>query len=136
MLKIIVGEKGTGKTKTLIDAVHSALDSNKGSLVFINKGTRHTYDLNSQIRLINTEDYAIDNYDIFYGVICGVLSQNFDISDMFVDSITKIVGLNDVPKLTAMLDKADEVCKKANANLTITISIKPEEISEGMKKYL
>ena len=136
MLKIIVGEKGTGKTKTLIDAVHTALDSNKGSLVFINKGTRHTYDLNSQIRLINTEDYAIDNYDMFYGVICGVLSQNFDIKDMFVDSITKIVGINDVPKLTEMLDKADEVCKKANANLTITISIKPEDISEGMKKYL
>ncbi len=136
MLKIIVGEKGTGKTKTLIDAVHAALDSNKGSLVFINKGTRHTYDLNSQIRLINTEDYAIDNYDMFYGVICGVLSQNFDISDMFVDSITKIVGSNDVPALEAMLNKAEEVCAKANANLTITISIKGEDISEGMKKYL
>ena len=61
MLKIIVGEKGTGKTKTLIDAVHAALDSQKGSIVFINKGTRHTYDLSSKIRLINTEEYAVEN---------------------------------------------------------------------------
>ena len=136
MLKIIVGEKGTGKTKTLIDAVHAALDSQKGSIVFINKGTRHTYDLSSKIRLINTEEYAVENYDAFYGVICGVLSQDFDICDIFVDSITKIVGCNDVPALSAMLDKAAAVCEKAKANLTITISIKEEELSEGLKKYL
>lgn len=136
MLKIIVGEKGAGKTKTLLDMVHASLDSQKGDVVFINKGTRHTYDLSHEIRLIDTEDCAIENYDAFYGLICGVLSQNFDISDIFVDSITKIVGSNDVPKLSFMLDKAANVCEKANANLTITISIKPEDISEDMKKYL
>lgn len=136
MLKIIIGEKGTGKTKTLIDAVHAALDSQKGSVVFINKGTRHTYDLKHQVRLIDTEEYAIENYDAFYGLVCGVLAQNFDITDICVDSITKIVGMNDVPALSVMLDKLNAICDKANANLTITISIKPEDISEEMKKYL
>ncbi len=136
MLKIIVGEKGTGKTKTLIDMVDKALNSQKGSVVFINKGDRHTYDLNYQVRLINTEEYAVDTYDAFYGLICGVLSQNFDISDIFVDSITKVVGSNDVPKLSEMLDKAAAVCEKAKANLTITISINEKDISEDMKKYL
>lgn len=136
MLKIIVGEKGTGKTKTLIGAVETALDSQKGSVVFINKGTRHTYDLNSKVRLVNTEDYMIDNYDMFYGLICGVLSQNFDITDIFVDSITKIVGINNIPKLEEMLDKAAAVCEKANANMVITITINADLISDGMKKYL
>ncbi len=136
MLKIIVGEKGTGKTKALIEAVHNSLESNKGSVVFINKGTRHTYDLSPKIRLVDTEDYFVDNYDAFYGLICGVLSQNFDITDIFVDSITKIVGLNEVSRLEEMLDKAASVCEKANSNLTITISIKADDISEGMKKYL
>ena len=86
--------------------------------------------------MINTEEYAVENYDAFYGVICGVLSQDFDICDIFVDSITKIVGCNDVPALSAMLDKAAAVCEKANANLTITISIKEDELSEGLKKYI
>lgn len=136
MLKIIIGEKGTGKTKALLDAVQKSLVDHKGSLVFINKGDRHTYDLSYKVRLINTEEFAIDTYNAFYGLICGVLSQNFDITDIFVDSITKIVGLNDVPKLEEMLDKTAAICEKANADITITVSIKADEISEGMKKYL
>ena len=116
MLKIIVGEKGTGKTKTLIDAVHAALDSQKGSIVFINKGTRHTYDLSSKIRLINTEDYAVENYDAFYGVICGVLSQR----NMFVNAAKEMLKVDDAERAVELLDMCQECVPAENFPLDIT----------------
>ncbi|MDP4133349.1 MAG: ATP-binding protein [Bacillota bacterium] len=136
MIKIIVGEKGTGKTKTLLDSVHAALNEQSGNVVFINKGDRHKYDLNYKVRLINTEDYSIESYDAFYGLICGILSQNFDITNMFVDSITKIVGFNDIKDLENLMDKISAICEKANVSFAITISVSPDELTEGLKKYL
>ena len=90
MIKLLIGEKGTGKTKAMLDSVQAALDRDHGSVVFINNNKRHVLDLNYKIRMVDTSEFSITNFEELYGLICGIISQNFDITDMFLDSITKI----------------------------------------------
>lgn len=136
MLKVIIGEKGTGKTKALLDSVAEALKAEAGSVVFINKGDRHVYDLNYKVRLIDTNDFVIDSYAAFYGFLCGVISQDFDIKSVFVDSITKIVGSADTAQIEDMLDKASALCDKYEVDMTLTLSMEKSAATEGIKKYI
>ena len=135
MVKVIIGEKGTGKTAKLIDAVNSAEKESKGNIVFINKGDRHIFDLTHRVRIVDSVDYAISNYDEFYGLVCGILSQNYDISNIFVDSITKIVN-KDLDAMVQCLDRLDKVSGEHGAEITVIVSIKESEAPEGLKKYL
>lgn len=135
MIKVIIGEKGTGKTAKLIDAVHKAEEKATGNVVFINKGKRHVLDLSHKVRLVDTEEYKIASYDEFYGFICGILSQNYDISYIFIDSITKIVN-DDMQALTKFLEGIDKVAEASKAEIQIILSMKPEDAPEGVKKYL
>lgn len=136
MIKLIIGEKGLGKTKTLLDAVAGALNKVKGSVVFINKGDRHVYDLSYKVRLINTEEFFIDSYASFYGLICGAISQDYDITDIFVDSITKITDSKDVKELEGFLLAVEKICEKFSVDLTLTASIDQSLTTEAMKKYI
>ena len=135
MINVIIGEKGTGKTARLIDAVHSAEQAATGSVVFINKGKRHVLDLSHKVRLVDTEEYGVTTYDEFYGFICGILSQNYDIAHIFVDSITKIVN-DDLAALESFLDKVNVVADQNNAEIQIILSMNPADASEGIKKYV
>ena len=94
MVKIIMGLKGTGKTKTLIDSVNTAARADHGSVICIEKGPKLTYDVSHKARLINVEEYSVDNYEKFLGFVNGIIAGNFDITDIFIDSITKICGNN------------------------------------------
>ncbi len=134
MVKVIFGEKGTGKTKQLIEAVHNAEKDTNGNVVFINKGDRHVLDLTHNVRLVNTDDFGEMNYDIFFGLVCGMISQNFDIAHIFVDSITKIV-LGDYDALEKFLNRLDCISKEFKAEVLITISEKAENLSDGIKKF-
>ncbi len=135
MINVIIGEKGTGKTARLIDAVHSAEKAATGSVVFINKGKRHVLDLSHNVRLVDTEEYGVASYDAFYGFVCGILSQNYDIAHIFIDSITKIVN-DDMPALEGFLDKINVVAEQNNAEIQIILSMNPAEASDGIKKYV
>ena len=135
MINVIIGEKGTGKTARLIEAVHSAENKASGSVVFINKGKRHVLDLSHNVRLVDTEEYAIASYDEFYGFVCGILSQNYDIAHIFVDSITKIVS-DDMVALESFLDRVSVVAEQNNAEIQIILSMNPDDASEGIKKYV
>lgn len=135
MVKVIIGEKGTGKTAKLIDAVNAAEAASDGSIVFINKGDRHIFDLTHRIRIVDTDEYSVKNYDGFYGFICGILSQNYDIAHIFVDSITKIVN-NDLDALTECLDKLDAISNKANAEIVVIVSMNEAAAPESIKKYI
>ena len=135
MINVIIGEKGTGKTAKLIDAVHSAEQAATGSVVFINKGKRHVLDLSHKVRLVDTEEYGVATYDEFYGFVCGILSQNYDIAHIFIDSITKIVN-DDMVALEKFLDKVCVVADKNNAEIQIILSMNPADASEGIKKYV
>lgn len=135
MIKLLIGEKGTGKTKAMLDGVQAALDRNHGSVVFINNNKRHVLDLNYKIRMVDTSEFSITNFEELYGLICGIISQNFDITDMFLDSITKIAdgSMDDIAKF---LDKLNAICEKFEVSLLVTASIKPEDASEAIKRYL
>mgnify|MGYP004516994239 FL=1 len=135
MLNVIIGEKGTGKTAKLIDAVHAAEESAAGSVVFINKGKRHLLDLSHKVRLVDTEGYGIGTYNEFYGFLCGMLSQNYDIAHIFVDSITKIVD-DDMNEFAKFLDRISKVADENNAEIQIILSMDPENAPEGVKKYV
>ena len=86
MINILIGPKGTGKTKVFIDMVNKALETEKGNVVCVTKGDRHTFDISSSIRMVNTDDFGVKSCDEFYGFICGMISQNFDITHIFLQS--------------------------------------------------
>ncbi len=134
MINVIIGEKGTGKTARLIDAVHEAEAASNGSVVFINKGQRHLFDLSHKVRLVDTEGYSIESYDDFYGFICGMLSQNYDIANIFIDSITKIVN-DDMNDFAKFLDRISVVADEANVNIQLILSMNPSNAPEGVLKY-
>lgn len=136
MIKFIVGKKGTGKTNKLIAEVNEAVKTDKGHLVFINDTSRHMFDLDSKVRLVDTQEYAIKNYDALYGMICGILSQDYDISTIFVDSVTKIVKGGDINVAEDVFAGIADVCEKHNVDMIITASIDANEVPEYMKKYL
>lgn len=134
MINVIIGEKGTGKTAKLIDAVHNAQKAATGSVVFINKGKRHVLDLSHDVRLVDTEEYGVTSYDEFFGFVCGILSQNYDIAHIFIDSITKIVN-DDMVALENFLSKINVVAEQNNAEIQIILSMNPDDASEEIRKY-
>ena len=135
MINVIIGEKGTGKTAKLIEAVHIAEQAATGSVVFVNKGKRHVLDLSHTVRLVDTEEYAIASYEEFFGFVCGILSQNYDIAHIFVDSITKIVN-DDMAAFEKFLDRIAPIAEASNAEIQIILSMNPDAVSGGIKKYV
>ena len=135
MLKLIIGVKGTGKTKTLIEMVNSALHKSEGSVVCIEKGNKLTYDVKYQCRLIDTDVYGITDFDALYGFIAGIFASNHDVTDLFVDSALKI-GKNDAVAFDAFVDAVNALAEKLDVRCVMTSSIPVEEASETVKKYL
>ena len=134
MVKLIAGKKGAGKTKILIDAIHSAEQASKGNVVAIQLGSSLNIDIYHKVRLINIEDYKIENYDEMAGFISGLLASNYDCTDIFVDGILRIVG-RDFDKVGEMFDKIASVSGE-NTTITFTISADVDDLTENIKKYL
>ncbi|MBQ4071769.1 MAG: hypothetical protein IJD51_05095 [Clostridia bacterium] len=132
MIKLFIGGKGSGKTKTLIELVNNATVASNGSVVCIEKGDKLTHDITYKARLIDTDEFGITVADTLYGFIAGVLASNSDITDIFVDSALKIVG-NDVAGFEAMLKKLEGITKEVN--LVMTASITVEECPDAVKAY-
>jgi Ni2+-binding GTPase involved in maturation of urease and hydrogenase len=132
MIKLFIGAKGSGKTKTLIELVNSAAATSKGSVVCIEKGDKLIHDVTYKARLIDTDDYAIYDAEALYGFISGILASNSDITDIFVDSALKICG-NDTDAFEKMLGKLEAISK--DVNLVMTSSIAVEECPAGIKAY-
>lgn len=135
MLKLIIGSKGTGKTKTLIELVNKALADTKGSVVCIEKGDKLKFDIRYECRLIDTEQYSIDGATSLYGFIAGILASNHDVSDLFIDSALKICK-DETDCFDKFLDKIEALTTKCGVNCVITSSLPVENASETMKKYL
>ena len=132
MIKLFIGGKGSGKTKTLIELVNNATAASNGSVVCIEKGDKLTHDITYKARLIDSDEYGICVADTLYGFIAGVLASNSDITDMFVDSALKIIG-NDVAGFEAMLKKLEGITK--DVNLVMTASIAVEDCPDAIKAY-
>lgn len=134
MVKLITGKKGTGKTKVLIDMINEVAKKTSGNIVCIEKGAKLTYDINHSVRLADTEHYGIDGFDAFYGFVAGMFAGNFDISEVFVDSILKIGG-NDLNGLGVLLQKLDKLSGK-DIELVFTVSADASELPESVKAFM
>ena len=135
MLKLMIGVKGTGKTKALIAMVNEAAETTHGNVVCIEKGVKLRYDVKYEARLINTNDYLVFDAQSLYGFIAGILASNHDVSDLFVDSALKICN-EDRAAFEKMVLAVDELCSKMNVNVVMTSSLPVEEASDTIKKYL
>ena len=132
MIKLFIGGKGSGKTKTLIEMVNNAVTESKGNVICIEKGDKLIHDITYKARLIDTDAYAVVDADALYGFIAGILASNSDITDVFVDSALKIIG-NDVAAFEVMLKKLEKIT--GDVNLVMTSSIAVEDASEAVKAY-
>ena len=132
MIKLFIGGKGSGKTKTLIELTNNAAQTSNGSVVCIEKGDKLKHEITYKARLIDTDYYMITDAEGLCGFIAGILASNSDITDIFVDSSLKICG-NDVAALEAILPALNKVC--ANVNLVMSASIPVEECPEAIKAF-
>lgn len=135
MLKLMIGVKGTGKTKTLIEKVNAASATSHGDVVCIEKGTKLRFDVSSKVRLVDTEEYLVSDAQALYGLIAGILASNYDVTDIFVDNTLKICNGN-IPALEIMLNEIAALLDRHDVNLFMTASIPVEEASETIQRYL
>ncbi len=135
MLKLMIGVKGTGKTKALIEKVNAASATSHGDVVCIEKGTKLRFDISSKVRLVDTEEYLVSDAQALYGLIAGILASNYDVTDIFVDNTLKICNGN-IPALEIMLNEVAALLDKHDVNLFMTASIPVEEASDTIQRYL
>ena len=135
MIKLIVGTKGSGKTKALINLINAAAKTTTGNVVCIEKGLKLTYDLDYSVRLVDIEQFAVSGFDAFYGFIAGVLAGNYDITHIFIDATFKIGGY-DIPAFENMILKLEKLLATHGAEITFTVSCDASELPEDIKKYI
>lgn len=129
MVYLILGNKGSGKTKRLIDLVNAAVEKSNGNVVCIEKEKLLTYNVNYRARLVDTDQYNVSGYDAFYGFISGIIAGNHDITDILVDATLKIGG-RDYEALANFLEKVSELSKTAEQDITFTVSCDETELPE------
>lgn len=122
MVEIIAGEKGKGKTKYLLDKVNESVKTASGNIVYLDKSQKHMYELNNKVRLINVTDFPVANCDEFLGFICGIVSQDNDLQEMYLDSFLTIANA-DASMITHALEKLDVISEKYNVKFVISISL-------------
>lgn len=136
MIKVLIGKKGSGKTKTLIDSVNNAAEKANGNVVFISNDTkRHIFDIKHEARMVETAAFVLKTYDEFYGFLCGLISNNFDITNIYVDSIFKIVG-ETLDGAEKFFNDVLELGEKYNIDFMFTFSMDADAAPEYIKKYM
>jgi hypothetical protein len=139
MVQLIVGKKGSGKTKKLISQVSEAARVSKGNVVCIEKGDSLRFDLSYHIRLIDIEEYKISGCEAYYGFIAGLLAGNYDITEIFGDASLRILcgkDAKDFEALSAFIEKLVSLTKDIELKLTLTVSCDAEELPENIRKYI
>lgn len=134
MVYLILGNKGSGKTKKLIDLVNAAVEKTSGNVVCIEKERLLTYNINYRARLVETDQYGISGYDAFYGFLSGIIAGDHDITDILVDATLKIGG-KDFEALNAFLKKVSKLSKDAEQDITFTISADEAELPAEIFEY-
>lgn len=132
MVQLIVGNKGKGKTKHLLDKVNTEIKDVQGNVVYLDKSTKHMFELNNKIRLIDVSDYLITNSDEFTGFICGIISQDHDLQHMYFDSFLKIACVDESDIGTA-IDKLETISNKFHVDFVLSISVDEHELPENLK---
>lgn len=136
MLQLLIGKKGTGKTKVLLESVNKAAGEAHGNVIFISNNTgKNMYDINTKVRMADTSEFAIDTWSEFLGFIGGIISSNFDITNIYVDGTLKIVN-NSIDGFEQFLNDVDEIGKKFNIDIMLSVSMDVDDAPEYVKKYV
>lgn len=133
MIKLIIGNKGSGKTKIMIDKVNNAVKSTTGDVVCIEQGMKLNFELDHRARLIAAEEYSIKGYDAFYGFVAGVLAGNYDIKEIFVDGILKI-GNKDLDGLGVLLERLYKMIP-TDVTIFFTVSADQTQLPDSVLKF-
>ncbi|MCI7596785.1 MAG: twitching motility protein PilT [Lachnospiraceae bacterium] len=132
MVQLIVGQKGKGKTKYLLDKVNSEVKNVSGNIVYLDKSTKHMFELNNKVRLIDVSDFGFMNSDEFIGFICGIISQDHDLQQMYFDSFLKIARLED-RSITAVIDKLEKLSEQFGVDFVLSVSCDEKELDDNLK---
>ena len=136
MVRLIAGEKGTGKTKKLIELINSAAAQEAGNVVCIEAKNAMTFDIHYHVRLIVAGDYEIASYEAMRGFISGLYAGNYDISHIFIDNLLKIVGGKSDAETERFLDWLEKFSNTHGVRFTVSASVDADSVTDGMKKYL
>ena len=136
MVKVIMGPKGTGKTKRMIELVNKAVNDESGNVVCIEKGQNLRFNVKYSAKLIDVSEYPmVLSYETIFAYICGIYCGNYDITHIFIDSLYKITGDDDDAKAEAFLEKLEKFSQASGIKFTIMISAESENAPEGIKKF-
>lgn len=132
MVTLIVGKKGSGKTKKLIERANEAVKTSNGNVVVIEKGLKLTYDISHQARLVDSDSYSIRGMEALAGFVSGICAGNYDVTDIFVDSTLKIIG-QDMQDLEKLVERMNKLSTEANTNIILLVSAEKSELPEGIE---
>ena len=133
MIEIIAGEKGKGKTKELLAKVNHSVATASGNIVYLDKSQKHMYELNNKVRLITVMDYPIDNCDEFLGFLCGIVSQDHDLEEMYLDSFLTIAFAETDDEIQHAIEKLDIISEKYNVKFILSVSRDESRLPECAK---
>lgn len=136
MVQLIAGRKGKGKTKHLLDKVNEEVKSINGNIVYLDKSTKHMYELNNKVRLIDVSDYLLDDTDEFLGFVSGIISQDHDLQQMYFDSFLKIAHLEEGGDIMPAIDKLEKISSKFNVDFILSVSVDENELPEAVKSKI
>ncbi len=135
MVQLIVGKKGKGKTKYLLDKVNSEVKTVSGNIVYLDKSTKHMFELNNKVRLIDVSDYAFENSAEFVGFVCGIISQDHDLEQMYFDSFLKISRLEDA-SIVDTVNRLETLSEKFGVSFILSVSCDESELDESLKSKI
>ena len=134
MVQLILGKKGKGKTKIVLEMVNKEITSANGNIVYLDKGINHMYELNNKIRLINVTEYGVSNADEFIGFIRGILSQDHDLEQIYFDSFLKIANLDsNMDRLEEVINKLNDISEAYGFKIVASVSMDEAELPESLK---
>lgn len=135
MVKVIMGKKGSGKTKQMIELINTAIKEESGSVVCIERNRKLTYDIHYNIRLVEASDYDLSTFEFLKGLVSGLYAGNYDITHVFIDSLCKVVPCDGNPEVEEFLDWLENFSQKNGIKFTVTISADAELATEGVRKF-
>ena len=133
MIQLIVGAKGKGKTKHLLEKVNASAKTSNGNIVYLDKNSKHMYELNNKIRLINASEFPISSYDEFVGFVCGIVSQDHDLEQVYFDSFMDVAYIKDRTKVEDVVKKLDKISEQFKVDFVISVSLDASELSDYMQ---
>lgn len=134
MVELLIGKKGTGKTKALVEKTNNAITVAKGNVVFITKSNDQMYSIDTKARLVTAGDFDIRNYEEFLGFIYGIVSRDYDITNIFVDGIFKIVGSDNLDGFEEFLARLEDLSRKQSISFVISVSIDADTAPDYIKE--